>query len=138
MKVRVHRILVLACLTISLLIAQPGLANRPDKPENVKGVAVHELTSANNAVVLEIIGADRGAMFVVHHRPSGKSSVFGYGDLGERAAEFWASGASTMGNDASLVYIGSDPAGNEYYAIMVNGEQAGVMVISPAGDVEIY
>lgn len=128
----------LGWLVSALLIAQPAFADRPEKPEDVDKLAVQELVSNNGAVTLEIIGADRGAMFLVHHRPSGKNSVFSHSDLGENAAEFWESDASTLDNDASLVYIGSDPAGNEYYAIMVNGDQEGVLVVSPEGEVEIH
>lgn len=131
-------VFLLGLLVSAAFVAQPALADRPEKPEDVDTLAVQELASSNGAVTLEIIGADRGAMFLVHHRPSGKNSVFSHSDLGEPAAEFWKSGASAMDNDASLVYIGSDPAGNEYYAIMVNGDQEGVMVVSPEGDVEVY
>lgn len=125
-------------LVPALLIAQPALADRPEKPEDVDTLAVQELVSTNQDVTLEIIGADRGAMFLVHHRPSGKSSVLNHSDLGEHAAEFWESGANTVDSNASLAHVGNDPAGNEYYAIMVDGNQKGAMVVSPGGDVEIH
>ena len=137
MRLMVH-FLSATFLISGFLIAPVASADQPERMKDVRGAVAHELQSADESIHVDIFAADEGALFLVTDMETGKTSTFSADDLGERSSAFWSSDANTIATDEpNLEYMGTDSTGTSYYAITVDGENVGTMLVHANGDVEI-